>query len=1553
MIDKNDPRLTAFVLGELAREEHDEIKSAVDASDELKAVVDEIRETIDSVQSVYAAQPECGLEEKQRAEILAATSGGKPQRATAAATGKASAGISGLKAGLVALAAVLLIGITVVLVNPGLVDNFVSPVAQTNGTSEDSDDGDSSSGEMRGRSGSERGEDGSSEGADAAVPGSENSTGNSGGFRGENNRGGNRGRTDRNQGGERNLAAGGGAAGGMIGDEGEFYESSDDQPVDSVLLPGGSGRPAPSPAQQPSMAYLEEDELYDRSRPEMGADFDSGGDIAGQSGEIELRGGMNFGTEPQSNSFENGDIMVVEGESASSAQFGFPVAEAPALDNAFEAVAGNQQGGQGQPMEPMGGRGFGGGGLGGGGIGGGGGGGRLDVIDEESSQGREAGMRGANLDEAGEALEFAPQITGRRSIGGESGQGDPSAGLPAVDSQVEFNNESSELARELFDGIDPTASREILLRRLEPDSSNENSAGYELRLRDRLGRQMELNGQDEFLADAGERFRGLALESGLEAEISDEDLIEFLADELERRNEEIRRQRTWRRSRATPNASRLMIGDNDELDLQGMEVNVQVEGFRARVLIDCFYYNDRSQQLEGNFKLRLPDDASLYYFAFGQSVIDYRNHEGEIVGINGPASGMFAEEEFLPQGQQFVALRPEEISRQRQDTWENVKEARMVQKERAAHAYTQTVRRRVDPALVEWAGAGVFNARVFPIMPGRQHRIVIGYDVDLKKTADGWTYELDLPEFAEKCRVSVDVLQVPDATMTVFPEVKPEELESDEFGYHWRYSFNSFDTDWQERTEDDEATNEEDGERDGAVEEVPARRFVRLTLSDTGPVLLRSDAESDKEFFATRVFPELPAVEAAANPYGIFLLDTSLSSQPDKFNVWLNMLRQTLDANRDSMTHFNVLFFNVENHFWNREGYVENTEENVEALIERCEQLALEGATDLYSAIRALGEADWVSADEVKPDLFLLSDGAANWGEMNQQLTVRQFADHGLGSLFAYQTGYDGTAIANLRFIAGQTGGAVFSISSEAEIETARTAHRNRPWMLQSIEVDGGTDVLTAGRVKWIYPGQPLTVVGRVVDGGAATLGGLRLNLSQGTEEKSIDIAFENELQSTLASRIYGAVSVGQLESLGETLVDVSTAYARHFRITGSTCSLLMLESEEDYQRFDIKPEEDLFVIESKDAGELIEKTLEEKAAELKDPHAQLIAWLDRLESMPGIEFEMPTALGLVLEDLDVVAISESLNCEPALKSDQGEAYAEMLLKGELDYSMVRREAIRRSEIRAGGNVSGMDTIDPAFADEAIKVMSNLVEMNAGDDQLARDVAFTAMELNRPAQAYHLLRRVVTARPFDPSVYAALGQCLTQLGQADMAMIYYEIAVTAGFPNRGADYSRIAATDYVHLLNQISNGSVESSAPEFAAARMRTLTENLDVRPRDLVVTMMWNTDNSDVDLHIIEPSGEECFYQHQQTRSGGLLSRDITDGYGPEMFTLTNAPEGDYQVLVNYYADNQNRTDMRSKVYLTIYRNFGRADATVIQRTIELSKVGGKQMVETLTIKK
>ena len=93
----------------------------------------------------------------------------------------------------------------------------------------------------------------------------------------------------------------------------------------------------------------------------------------------------------------------------------------------------------------------------------------------------------------------------------------------------------------------------------------------------------------------------------------------------------------------------------------------------------------------------------------------------------------------------------------------------MVPREKAAFAYNQTMRRKIDPALVEWSGAGVFNARVFPLTPKKMHRIVMGYDVNLVRTENGWSYQLDLPEQTGQCQVGLKVQEFKGMQTTIQP----------------------------------------------------------------------------------------------------------------------------------------------------------------------------------------------------------------------------------------------------------------------------------------------------------------------------------------------------------------------------------------------------------------------------------------------------------------------------------------------------------------------------------------------------------------------------------------------------------------------------------------------------------------------------------------------------------------------------------------------------------------------------------------------------------------
>lgn len=79
--------------------------------------------------------------------------------------------------------------------------------------------------------------------------------------------------------------------------------------------------------------------------------------------------------------------------------------------------------------------------------------------------------------------------------------------------------------------------------------------------------------------------------------------------------------RSWKPSTLRPHTSRLMVGDDASLPLEGTQVHVRIDGFRARVLIDHFFMNNRSRRLEGTFQVRLPNEARPFFLGFGQSGI--------------------------------------------------------------------------------------------------------------------------------------------------------------------------------------------------------------------------------------------------------------------------------------------------------------------------------------------------------------------------------------------------------------------------------------------------------------------------------------------------------------------------------------------------------------------------------------------------------------------------------------------------------------------------------------------------------------------------------------------------------------------------------------------------------------------------------------------------------------------------------------------------------------------------------------------------------------------
>jgi len=118
--------------------------------------------------------------------------------------------------------------------------------------------------------------------------------------------------------------------------------------------------------------------------------------------------------------------------------------------------------------------------------------------------------------------------------------------------------------------------------------------------------------------------------------------------------------------------------------------------------------------------------------------------------------------------------------------------------------------------------------------------------------------------------------------------------------------------------------------------------------------------------------------------------------------------------------------------------------------------------------------------------------------------------------------------------------------------------------------------------------------------------------------------------------------------------------------------------------------------------------------------------------------------------------------------------------------------------------------------------------------------------------------------------------------------------------------------------------------------------------PVDIRVVLDWNTLETDLDLWVVEPSGEKSYFSNQLTMNGGRLVEDYIDGYGPEEYILKNALLGEYAIEVDYYDERVQKIAGPTTLQVTIFTNYGRKNQQ--QKSMTLQLKGEEETVQVGT---
>ena len=118
-----------------------------------------------------------------------------------------------------------------------------------------------------------------------------------------------------------------------------------------------------------------------------------------------------------------------------------------------------------------------------------------------------------------------------------------------------------------------------------------------------------------------------------------------------------------------------------------------------------------------------------------------------------------------------------------------------------------------------------------------------------------------------------------------------------------------------------------------------------------------------------------------------------------------------------------------------------------------------------------------------------------------------------------------------------------------------------------------------------------------------------------------------------------------------------------------------------------------------------------------------------------------------------------------------------------------------------------------------------------------------------------------------------------------------------------------------HLRLEYDNGS----GPAVTRVELRGEVVPPDIQDTAIRVRLDWDTNNTDLDLHLVAPGGRtfhntlDCYFSNRtpdwgvpsDARDNPFLDDDDTNGFGPETINLGRSGPAQYQVYIHYWADN------------------------------------------------
>ncbi|MCP2028850.1 tetratricopeptide (TPR) repeat protein [Flavobacterium sp. HSC-32F16] len=825
----------------------------------------------------------------------------------------------------------------------------------------------------------------------------------------------------------------------------------------------------------------------------------------------------------------------------------------------------------------------------------------------------------------------------------------------------------------------------------------------------------------------------------------------------------------------------------------------------------------------------------------------------------------------------------------------SLRDAVPVPKERAKEVFESIEKRNVDPGIIEKVAGNNFRTRIYPITARSSRTIKITYNQELKNSATEYLYFLSFANAVNVPKFNLKVLVTESQATPKITENPDGNFTFKKQGNQWIAEINK--------------TNFTPNE---------SLKISIPKVNESSNVLLKK-ASDDKFYFAASVSMNFPVKEKTKSQKIAIIWDNSFSGSKRNHQKELDFLNAYFLENKDIAVSFALL-----------NNTLEKTEEftvsggNWGALKDRILNLKYDGGTD-FSALKEIPQID---------QYLLFSDGISNFGDLTLKFKKP------LNSITSTPT----SDFNLLKLLASQSGGNFINLN-ELDTPSALKTFNRLPIIFLGFK--------ETNTIQELFPNvgtavnEPVNIFGIA----SANLGKLTAVFSVGNKKFEVPVDFNTAVQEDKwpIAQFWAQRKINDLELNSTQNSDEIRNLSEQFGVVSKNTSLIVLDDVNDYVRFGITPPQELLAEYNKIVSQNKRQILEQRKNLLSkafDKTRELTTWWNT-EFKPTEKKQYPTLSKQSLKSGQESAVSdnavyaasaETRNSIADKKTSTGKITLvdvesnqeymkdfQTLQSPELIYQKYLENRPKyEKQVTYYFDVSKL-LFKKGDKVLSLKVLSTLAELDLENEELYKTISYLLKQRGNYDKELWITQKILEWRPFDPQSHRDYALALVDNKKPQEALNVYKAMLYQEYTDeisvRDTGIEEILIMEINNILSQ--NKNVDASKVD------DRLKANL---PVDIRVVINWNKDNTDIDLWVTDPKGEDCSYSHRSTEIGGRLSNDFTQGFGPEQFLLKKAVKGKYKIKTNFFGERQNilsgPTTVMAEVYL--YYSDGRQERKI-----------------------